>query len=200
MSYRLPGREGARSSVVRGWVVRAVGGGCRAGAGLGCCEELVHDLGAGGDHRPQLAPVHDLGGAGGGVPGQPGDLLDADPAVAQQADERGPQLARRPAVPAPAAWQTRLNIFRTFPTSSAAARWVVNTSPVSCQPSPAARRSAAWLPVQARAPGPPPRAGRGCGGTVRSWSRRAPGPTATPPRAAAPAGGRPGRRPGRRAP
>src|SRR6516164_7395098 len=101
MSYRLPGREGARSSVVRGWVVRAVGGGCRAGAGLGCCEELVHDLGAGGDHRPQLAPVDDLGGAGGGVPGEPGDLLDAYAAMAQQADERGPQLPRRPAVPGP---------------------------------------------------------------------------------------------------
>jgi hypothetical protein len=44
----------------------------------------------------------------------------------------------------------RLNIFRTFPASSAAPWWLVNTSPVSCQPSPAASRSPAWLPDQAR--------------------------------------------------
>ena len=34
--------------------------------------------------------------------------------------------------------------------SSAAPRWLVNTSPVSCQPSPAASRSPAWLSAQAR--------------------------------------------------
>src|SRR5207247_2182533 len=68
---------------------------------LGCCEELVHDLGAGGDDGPEFAAVDDLGGAGGGVPGQPGDLLDGDSLVAQQADERGAQLARGPAVPGP---------------------------------------------------------------------------------------------------
>ena len=68
---------------------------------LAFSEELVHDLGAGGDHRPQLPAVHDLGGAGGGVPDQAGDLLDADPAVAHQADKRGPQLAWCPAVPDP---------------------------------------------------------------------------------------------------
>jgi hypothetical protein len=45
-----------------------------------------------------LAAVDDLGGAGGGVPDQAGDLLDADPAVAEQADKRGPQLARGPPV------------------------------------------------------------------------------------------------------
>ena len=55
--------------------------------GLGSCEELVHDLGAGGDHRPQFPAVGDFGGVGGGVSDQPGDLLDADPAVAHQADE-----------------------------------------------------------------------------------------------------------------
>ena len=55
-------------------------------------EELVHDLGAGGDHRPQFPAVDDLGGAGRGVPGQAGDLLDADPAVAHQADEGDAQL------------------------------------------------------------------------------------------------------------
>ena len=43
---------------------------------------LVHDLGAGGDDGSQFAAVDDLGGAGGGVAGEPGDLLDADPAVA----------------------------------------------------------------------------------------------------------------------
>src|SRR5690348_1537758 len=82
-----------------GWLVLV--GGSQAGMGLASAEELVHDLGAGGDDRPQFAAVDDLGGAGGGVPGQPGDLLDADPAVAEQADKRGAQLARRPAVPGP---------------------------------------------------------------------------------------------------
>jgi hypothetical protein len=33
------------------------------------------------------------------VSDQPGDLLDADAIVAHQADERGPELARRPVVP-----------------------------------------------------------------------------------------------------
>jgi hypothetical protein len=70
-------------------------------AGLGFCEELVHDLGACGDDRSQFAAVDDLGGAGGGVSDEASDLLDADPAVAQQADEGGPQLARRPASPPP---------------------------------------------------------------------------------------------------
>jgi hypothetical protein len=76
----------------------------------------------------------------------------------------------------------------------------VNTSPVSSQPSPAARRSSAWLPDQARNACTAAWGGQGCGGTVRSWSRRAPAPTATPPRAAAPGAWRPGRRPGRRGP
>ena len=48
---------------------------------LACSEELVHDFGAGGDHRPQFPPVDDLGGPGGGAPGEAGDLLDADPAA-----------------------------------------------------------------------------------------------------------------------
>src|SRR5206468_11654473 len=52
-------------------------------------------------HWPQFPAVHDLGGPGGGVPGQPGDLLDADPAMAHQAHERGPQLAWRPAIADP---------------------------------------------------------------------------------------------------
>jgi hypothetical protein len=69
--------------------------------GLGSCEEFVHDFGAGGDDRPQFAAVDDLGGPGGGVPGQASDFLDADAAVAEQADERGPQFAGRPAVPGP---------------------------------------------------------------------------------------------------
>src|SRR5258708_2932162 len=52
--------------------------------------------------------------------------------------------------PEPASVQMRLNIFRTLPASSAAPRWLVNTSPVSFQPSPAASRSPAWLADQAR--------------------------------------------------
>jgi len=62
-------------------------------------EEFVHDLGAGGDHRPQFPAVDDLGCPGGGVPGEAGDLLDGHPAVAEQADEGGPQFTRGPAVP-----------------------------------------------------------------------------------------------------
>jgi hypothetical protein len=52
------------------------------------CEQLaspadfIHDLGACRDHRPQLPAGHDLGCPGGGGPGQPGDLFDADPAMA----------------------------------------------------------------------------------------------------------------------
>jgi hypothetical protein len=49
------------------------------------------------------------------------------------------------------------------------------------------------------APGLPLRGGRGCGGTVRSWSRRARALIATPPRTAGREAWRPGRRPGRRA-
>ena len=45
---------------------------------------------------------------------------------------RGVQLP-----PMPASSQTRLNIFRTLAASSAAPRWVVKTSPLSCQSSPA---------------------------------------------------------------
>src|SRR5260370_18389616 len=47
---------------------------------LACSEQIVHDLGAGGDDGSQFAAVDDLGGAGGGVPGQARDLLDADAA------------------------------------------------------------------------------------------------------------------------
>ena len=51
MSCRLPGREGPVISAAE------LGGAgrwrrSRAGAGLGCREELVHDLGAGGDDGP----------------------------------------------------------------------------------------------------------------------------------------------------
>src|SRR6185437_13899561 len=80
------------------WLACAgVGGGSGSGAGSG--EELVHDLGAGGDDGPEFAAVDDLGGAGGGVPGEAGDLLDADSLVAHQADEGGAQFTRGPVVP-----------------------------------------------------------------------------------------------------
>src|SRR5436190_9706988 len=84
------------------WLVWAgVVGGSWAGAGSGSGEELVHDLGAGGDDGPQFPAVDDLGGPGGGVPDEAGDLFDGDPLVAHQADECGAQLARGPAVPGP---------------------------------------------------------------------------------------------------
>jgi hypothetical protein len=63
-----------------------------------CFEDLVHDLGAGGDHWPQLAAVDDLGGAGGGVAYEPGDFFGADAVVAHEADEGGSELAGRSAV------------------------------------------------------------------------------------------------------
>jgi hypothetical protein len=44
--------------------------------GLGSCEELVHDLGARGDDRPQFPAVDDLGCPGGGVSDEAGDLVD----------------------------------------------------------------------------------------------------------------------------
>src|SRR5690348_13645026 len=72
-----------RDSEFRSGNQSSVAGMCRVvrgsgtGAGLGSGEELVHDLGAFGDHRSQFAAVDDLGGAGGGVPDEAGDLLDA---------------------------------------------------------------------------------------------------------------------------
>ena len=52
-------------------------------------EDLIHDLGACRDHRSQFPAVDNFGCPGGGVPGQPGDLLDADAMIAHQAYERG---------------------------------------------------------------------------------------------------------------
>jgi len=46
-----------------------------------------HDVGAGGDHRPQVPAVGNLGCPGGGTADEPGDLLHADAAVAHQAHE-----------------------------------------------------------------------------------------------------------------
>jgi len=42
-------------------------------------KDFVHDLGAGGDHCPQFAAVHDPRGTGARVPGQAGDLLPGTP-------------------------------------------------------------------------------------------------------------------------
>jgi hypothetical protein len=71
------------------------------GWGLGCCEELVHDFGAGGDDGSQFAAVDGFGGAGGGVSDEAGDFLDADAVVAHQADEGSPELPRGPGVADP---------------------------------------------------------------------------------------------------
>jgi len=65
---------------------------------LAAPENLIHYLGTCRNHCPQFSAVYDLCCPSGGVPRQPGDLLNADPAVAHQAHERGPQLAWRPAV------------------------------------------------------------------------------------------------------
>ena len=130
------------------------------------------------------------------MPGEAGDLLDADPAVAQQADERGPQLARRPALPGPGRGADALEHLPDVSRVQRGAQMVREHQPGVLPAIPAATRRPGCRPRHA-APGPPPREGRGSGGTVRSWSRRAPGPTATRPRAAAPQAWRPGRRPGR---
>jgi hypothetical protein len=64
-------------------------------------EDLVHDLGTGGDHRAQFTAIHDLGGAGTGVPDQAGDLFHGHARVRHQADKRSSQLAGRPALGKP---------------------------------------------------------------------------------------------------
>src|SRR6266849_4733632 len=74
---------------------------CSACSGLLGSEDLVHDLGSGGDHWAQLASVYDLRSPRAGVPGQPRDLLDGYALVAHHADERGPQLLRHPTCPEP---------------------------------------------------------------------------------------------------
>jgi len=56
---------------------------------LPSAEDVVHDLGARGDHWAQLPAVDDFGGAGGDVPDEVSDFFDADAVVAHQADERG---------------------------------------------------------------------------------------------------------------
>jgi hypothetical protein len=50
-------------------------------------EDLVHDLGAGGDDRPQLAAVHHLRGAGAGMPDEARDFLHRDAGARHEADE-----------------------------------------------------------------------------------------------------------------
>jgi hypothetical protein len=66
---------GAGGLVAR--VLAAIG----LGPGLGLCEQLVHDFGAGGDDASEFAAVVDFGGAGGGMPDEAGDFLDADAAA-----------------------------------------------------------------------------------------------------------------------
>jgi hypothetical protein len=52
---------------------------------------------------------------GGGVPHQPGDLLDADPRWLVKLTNVVRSSRRVQLSPIPASVQTRLNIFRTFP-------------------------------------------------------------------------------------
>jgi hypothetical protein len=81
--HRLRGREGELRSGHRGpaaWL-RASWPAVGLGRGLGLCEQLVHDFGAGGDDGSEFAAVDDFCGAGGGVPDEAGDFLDADAAV-----------------------------------------------------------------------------------------------------------------------
>jgi hypothetical protein len=69
---------------------------------LACPEDLIHDLGADCDQRPQCTAVHDLGGLCEGMPGQLGDLIDADPRwlirlTNEVRSSRGGQLSPMPA-------------------------------------------------------------------------------------------------------
>jgi|SRR6516225_11556034 hypothetical protein len=57
-----------------------------------------------------------------GMPGQPGDLLDADAVMAHQAHEGGPSSRGVQPSPAPGALHTRLNNFRTFAASGGGAQ------------------------------------------------------------------------------
>jgi hypothetical protein len=187
-----PGRLGGHRLLGRGSGFRSGNQGPAAGwsgslAALGsareasvCCEELVHDLGADGDDGSQFAAVDDFGGAGGGVPGQAGDLLDADPAVAQQADEGGAQLARCPAVPGPGLGADPLEHFPDV-------AWVQGGAAAGGEDQPGVlpavpgREPLGGLAVRPGArPELPLREGRGCGGTARSWSRRARAPICRP--------------------
>jgi hypothetical protein len=94
---RPAGRERARAVRKAGGDATASGGALssrvkhdfRVGEGLASSENLIHDLGACRDHRTQLPAVHNLGCSRGSVSDQPGDLLNAYPAMAHQAHERG---------------------------------------------------------------------------------------------------------------
>src|SRR5690242_17888849 len=70
-------------------------------------EDLVHDLGSGGDHGAQFSAVDDFGGARAGVPGQAGDLLDWDALVAHHADHEVRSSFGTQRAPIPAAAVTR---------------------------------------------------------------------------------------------
>jgi hypothetical protein len=50
-------------------------------------QDLVHDLGTGGDNWPELATVHDLRGAGACMPDQAGDFLHGHAGVRHEANE-----------------------------------------------------------------------------------------------------------------
>jgi hypothetical protein len=92
--------------------------------GPASCEELVHDVGVGGAHRPQFPAVDDLGGAGGGVLDEPGDLLDDEPRWLCRLTKAVRNSGDIQPSPIPASVQMRLNIFRTWLASSAAPRCI----------------------------------------------------------------------------
>jgi hypothetical protein len=86
--------------------------------------------------RAQFVAIDELGGPGGGVPGQPGDLLDGHPRwLIKLTNEVRSSRGVQPS-PISTAAQTRLNIFRTLSASRAVPWSVVNISPVSCHRSP----------------------------------------------------------------
>jgi hypothetical protein len=78
------------------------------------------------------------------VPYKTADLLDGHPVAGQQRHERVAQLPRGPVLPDSRIPTDRRSDRRTLPASSLVPRAVVNTSPCSCQSSPARRRALAW--------------------------------------------------------
>jgi hypothetical protein len=120
--------------------------------GTSCIEELrdqlarkdfVHDLGAGGDHWAQFAAVHDLRGAGAGVPGQAAISSTGTPELDMRLTNEVLSSRGAHCPPSPAAFVIFLNARRTFAASSGDPIDVQNTSPRSCHTSPASSRCSA---------------------------------------------------------
>jgi hypothetical protein len=77
-------------------------------------EDLVHDLGASGDHGAQFTAVHHLRGSSAGTPDKTGDLLHRNAGARHEADEGGPELEGLPVIAKAGAFVILLNARRTL--------------------------------------------------------------------------------------